>query len=297
MKKEIDLNPMWVTGFSDGEASFSVPISANNLYKTNYSIIPRFSIELKDTDLDLLYKIKYFFKDVGKIYILEKKGHAVYTVSKISDLQTVIIPHFTNYPLLTVKRITFLLFKEIINLMYNKKHFDIEYMNTIIINKSFMNKNICKTTAKDILSFPKDILNQISPLNVNNINFNWLAGFTDAEGCFFLNIRIKNIIPVFSLVQHSRDIILFNLIKDFLGGGFIVEERNKNVIRYRSEKLSFIINIIIPLFYSHSLQSKKVLDFIDFSLACKLLNSKAHLTDEGLLNIKSIKSNMNSNRK
>ena len=296
MKKEIHLNPMWVTGFSDGEASFSVSIS-NNLYKTKYSIGPRFSIELKDIDLDLLYKIKYFFNDVGKIYILEKKGHAVYTVTKISDLQTVIIPHFTTYPLLTVKRITFLLFKEIINLMYNKKHLDMEYRNTIITNKSFMNKNICEKTVKDILFFPKNILNQISPLNVNNINYNWLAGFTDAEGCFFLNIRGKSVAPCFILAQHSRDIILFNLIKNFLNGGFLVKEKNKNVIRYRSERLSFIINTIIPLFNSHLLQSKKVLNFVDFSLACKLLNNKAHLTDEGLLNIKNIKNNMNSNRK
>jgi hypothetical protein len=53
---------MWVIGFSDGESSFSVSIVLNNLYKTGYKFIPAFAIELKDKDLDLLYKIQSFFK-------------------------------------------------------------------------------------------------------------------------------------------------------------------------------------------------------------------------------------------
>jgi hypothetical protein len=55
------LNPMWVTGFSDGESSFSASVARNSLYKTGYKFIPAFAIELKDKDLDLLYKIQSFF--------------------------------------------------------------------------------------------------------------------------------------------------------------------------------------------------------------------------------------------
>lgn len=294
-KNYVDLNSMWVTGFSDGEASFYVSISYNNTYKTKYRIIPNFSIELKDTDLDLLFKIKSFFKGAGRIHFIEKKGHAVYVVSKIEDLQNIIIPHFTNYPLLTVKRTTFLLFKDIVDLMYNKKHYYLEYLNIILNNKSLMNKNIIE--EKSILLHQKNILSQINPLTINNLNPYWLAGFTDAEGCFFLNIRLNKVTPVLSITQHSRDIFLFNLIKEFLGGGFLIKEKNKNVIRYRSEKLPFIVDTIIPLFNIYQLQSRKIKDYFDFSLACKLLSEKSHFTTEGLLKIKNLKSNMNSNRK
>lgn len=94
-----EIKPLWITGFSDGESSFSVSISRNALYKTGFSFIPAFSIELKDKDLDLLYKIQTFFQGVGKIHLIKNKGHAVYTVSSIKELKEVIIPHFIKYPL------------------------------------------------------------------------------------------------------------------------------------------------------------------------------------------------------
>jgi len=86
------------------------------------------------------------------------------------------------------------------------------------------------------------------------------------------------------------------LLIEFLGGGFICKENNKDVVRYRAEKLSFIISTIIPLFDNNPLQSKKIKEFLDFSIACKLKNNKLHLTEEGLSKIKAIKNNMNTKR-
>lgn len=40
----------------------------------------------------------------------------------VKELNEVIIPHFTKYPLLTQKRVDFELFKEAIELLVNKKH-------------------------------------------------------------------------------------------------------------------------------------------------------------------------------
>lgn len=116
------LDSMWVTGFSDGESSFSVSVSRNKFSKCGIKFIPAFAIELHAKDLNLLYNIQKFFQGVGKIRIIKSKGHAVYVVSSIHELESVIIPHFTKYPLLTIKRINFLLFKDIISLMYNKSH-------------------------------------------------------------------------------------------------------------------------------------------------------------------------------
>jgi LAGLIDADG DNA endonuclease family protein len=103
--------------------------------------------------------------------------------------------------------------------------------------------------------------------------------------------------PVFTLVQHSRDTSLFYLLKEFLGNqGFIIKEGNKDVVRFRAEKLSFIVEVLIPLF-KNNLQSKKLEDYLSFCSACYLIRDKAHLTEEGLIKIKNIKSNMNTKRK
>ena len=65
---------------------------------------------------------KFFFGGIGKINHIPEKGHVVYTVNSIKDLHEVIVPHFTKYPLLTVKRLAFILFKQIVELLVNKQH-------------------------------------------------------------------------------------------------------------------------------------------------------------------------------
>jgi hypothetical protein len=55
------LNPFCVSGFSDGESTFSISILKNNKSKTGWTILPEFSIELKSQDIELLHKIQSFF--------------------------------------------------------------------------------------------------------------------------------------------------------------------------------------------------------------------------------------------
>lgn len=51
-----ELNPNWVTGFSDGESSFLVSINKYNKSSTGWQIVPAFAIELKDKDIPLLLR-------------------------------------------------------------------------------------------------------------------------------------------------------------------------------------------------------------------------------------------------
>lgn len=279
-----EIKPLWVTGFSDGESSFSVSISRNTLYKTGFTFIPAFSIELKDKDLGLLYEIQTFFKGIGKIHKIEDKGHVVYTVSSINELEEVIIPHFVKYPLLTIKRVTFLLFKDIVHLMYKKTHLTLEGAQHIINIKASMNKGATDKLLEKFSYVVPVSLPQVNPLNISDISVDWFVGFTDAEGCFFINIRPNRkkrgywALAGFSIVQHNRDILLFKLLKEFLGGGFLVEEKNRNVVRLRGERLSFILDVIIPLFNSNPLQSSKFKDYLSFCSACQLIKNKAHFS-------------------
>ena len=155
------LHPNWITGFSDVEASFSVSISKAKNTKTGFQVIPTFAIELHYRDIDLLYRIKEFF-GVGNVYLIENKGHAVFVVVSINDLLNVIIPHYANYSLLTIKRVNFLLFKEILELMGKKKHLTEEGIAKIKIIKSGMNtgrKEKAKVGAKVITIKPNSSIN------------------------------------------------------------------------------------------------------------------------------------------
>nr|QIJ45931.1 hypothetical protein [Calonectria ilicicola]QIJ45956.1 hypothetical protein [Calonectria ilicicola] len=290
----------WVTGFSDGESSFSVSISKNSKYKTGWSVIPAYAIELKDKDITLLQEIQKYF-GVGKVQSIKNKGHAVYVVNSIKDLYNVIIPHFDKYPLLTVKRESFILFKQIVFLMHDKKHLTEEGLQEIMSIRVLMNN---KTP---ILSYTGP-LKEITPvnlpmLNTTNITPEWLTGFTDAEGCFFLNIRSNRnntgywVTAGFSLVQHSRDLLLFKLIKEYLGYGNFIEENNREVVRIKVENFKLITEQVIPFFVNNPLQSSKLLEFTDFCRACDLIKEKAHLTEEGITKLKEIKSGMNTGRK
>ena len=282
-----EIKPLLVTGFSDGESSFSVSISWNALYKTDYVFIPAFSIELKDKDIDLLYKIQSFFKGVGKIHKIKSKDHVVYTVSSINELEEVIISHFIKYPLLTVKRITFLLFKEIVHLMYKKSHLTLEGTRSIINIIASMNK---ARTDKFLINFPNiDIipvaLLKVDLLNISHISIDWFVGFTDAEGCFFINVRPNRkktdywALAGFSLVQHSRDLLLFKLLKEFLGGGFIVKENNKNVVRFLFKKAvgKQLGNILSSLGYTNNSEyielQKRILEIKSRTKNIEELNS------------------------
>lgn len=63
------------------------------------------------------------------------------------------------------------------------------------------------------------------------------------------------------------------------------------------QRLCDLTNIIIPFFDKHPIVGAKVLDYEDLKRVAELMNSKAHLTREGLEQIQQIKSGMNTLRR
>lgn len=99
------LEPNFITGFSDGESSFSISLIKRSASKAGLGILHSFSILIHNRDLALLHQIQLFF-GVGTISAASK-DRSVYRVLKIKDLTNVIIPHFNKYPLLTKKQADF----------------------------------------------------------------------------------------------------------------------------------------------------------------------------------------------
>lgn len=98
------LNPYFVSGFADAESSFSCTIYKNNKLTTGYRVRSFFEISLNQKDSFILYQLQEFFGGIGTIR-LDKKANAVkYSVDKLTDITSTIIPQFHKYPLITLSR-------------------------------------------------------------------------------------------------------------------------------------------------------------------------------------------------
>lgn len=104
----------------------------------------------------------------------------------------------------------------------------------------------------------------------------------------------------FSIGQHRRDEQLMRSLIDYLDCGRVYKKINKKYntefFEFRVEKFKDIDDKIIPFFVKYPIEGKKLLDFKDFCKVCNLINEKAHVTIEGLNQIRLIKKGMNTGR-
>jgi hypothetical protein len=118
-----------------------------------------FKICLHSNDLKLLYKIQSFFGNIGNIHITSTRTEASLTISNFKDIISVIIPHFDKYPLQSAKSIDYLLWKQCIFLIKDKKHLTHLGLNQILSIKSALNLGL---TEELIKNFP-DVKSIIRP--------------------------------------------------------------------------------------------------------------------------------------
>ena len=293
------LSPNYVSGFSDGESSFHISVLKKKGYKEGFQVLPVFTIQLHSKDITLLESIRNFFC-VGVIIKKNSSNSVIYSVQSLKDLNSVIIPHFYVYPLLTNKRADFLLFKEVINLMNRGEHLTKEGLVKIINLKASMNKGLSEQLKEQFA----EIVPVQRPEVETNLSLvsdpNWLVGFVEAEGCFLCLVR-KNpshkigyqVTLSFSIVQHIRDLELMQKIKESWGLGII--SLGSSFVRLTVTKKSDL-DTIINLFSNYALLGSKRLDFEDFSNIQEMINKDLHKTEIGLDEIRMIKSKMNSKR-
>ena len=98
-----DLDPNFVTGFSDAEGSFMISILKNIERRLGWSVNARFEITLHLRDEDILNRIHVYFKGAGNI-IKSSEDKISYRVNNLKQITTIVIPHFQKYPLITKKK-------------------------------------------------------------------------------------------------------------------------------------------------------------------------------------------------
>jgi hypothetical protein len=128
----------------------------------------------------------------------------------------------------------------------------------------------------------------------------WVVGFVDGEGCFFVGINRHSemtsgfqVLHEFTVVQHERDIQLLHALKQFFGCG-VVRRNHAERMAYRVRGLDHLNQMIIPFFEKHPLKSKKRVDFIKFRKVLLLMSKGEHLAAEGIEKIRAIAATMNT---
>lgn len=285
------LNPYYITGFVYGEGCFLININPKSKYKTGYSVNLIFKLKIHSRDINLLENIKNYF-NIGNI-THRKDGYIEFIVSSIRGDIKVLINHFDTYPLLTQKWADYQIFKQIFILINIKEHLTIEGLNKILSFKAVFNNGLSDQLKK---AFP-NILPAIRPQTPlpKITDSNWVSGFVDAEGCFFIRLSstLTNASLVFKIAQHIRETKLLEEFINFFNCGYYkLSSKTAFVIT----KFNDINTIIIPFFKEFPILGLKSLDFYDFVKVGEIIQNKAHLTKEGLKEIKQIKSGMNNGR-
>ena len=140
------INPYWVSGFVDGEGTFYVGINRNDTMKVKFQVLPEFRIVQHERDIKLLYALKKYF-GVGVVRVNHDTRYEL-RVRSLEHINKYVIPHFNKYELLTQKKFDFIKFKEIIKLMNENKHLEIDGIKKIITIASKMNRQDKKMAIK-----------------------------------------------------------------------------------------------------------------------------------------------------
>ena len=128
----------------------------------------------------------------------------------------------------------------------------------------------------------------------------WLVGFTDAEGCFYIYSN-KNWTAVslrYHIELHVDDIKILHKIAQTLGVGKVVKYPKRNTAIYYVVNFNDIMKVIIPIFKKFPLQTTKHLDFTCFYEAASIKSKYSEdATKIGKTDlIKKLKQSMNSKR-
>jgi hypothetical protein len=140
----------YITGFIDGEGTFSISFNYRKKLTTRIEVRPSFSVSQHKRNLGILKEIHSYF-GVGSIRFSKRDQNYKYEVRSIKDLVSVIIPHFRNFPLKTTKRSDFESFDVICQQILRNHHRNTVSLIKIIDTAYTMNESGKRRYKKDDL--------------------------------------------------------------------------------------------------------------------------------------------------
>lgn len=142
-------------------------------------------------------------------------------------------------------------------------------------------------TRKYSTSYKESITTPIyisTGLPIIPINPWFITGFTDAEGCFLLQVRNRNsswyVEARFDISLHRKDLELLERIKIYFGGAGGINTHGKDSYQYTISSIEQINDRVIPHFDNYPLITQKHSDYLLFKEAINLINSKKNMDKE-----------------
>lgn len=297
------LNPWFVTGLTDGDGNFAVGITRGN-QKVGWGITLSFNICAGNnvSNKHMLEQVQQFFGGIGSIALNISDNTLSYSVYGLKNCLT-IREHFITYPLMTYKLVYFLLWSAIIDIMLTGAHLTLTGLLQIVAYKAHFKMGLSvllKTAFPDYIPVP---VFPFSP-NLALMNIQWIAGFINADGSFSVLIRKasdtvlgERVSLEINIMQHQVSLIALQRVAEILTCGSVKPKSDKPAFRWRVTGIKEV-NQVVAAFNNNGVQflGAKALDYADFCKVVSLINSKAHLTQEGLTIIKTLSAGMNSTR-
>jgi hypothetical protein len=239
----------------------------------------RFAIGLHIDDKNALISMHNLLA-VGRIN--ETNDECKFIVSDAEGLRK-LISIFDKYKLNTTKYLDYMDFKEAFNLYHSRNGVITEELKDKLLKfKSGMNSNR---------------INFNMPSNHIKITTYWLLGLIEGEGSF--HFWRSDLIPVFSIVLTERQLPVLVKIKEFLINnlGFDnysiwklnntsamgintqkTRNNSKSSVLFITKDIRILHNYLIPFFdkLHQDFLSKKVQDFEDFKIICRVVYYKTH---------------------
>lgn len=255
-----------------------------------------------------MLKVLAEYFQCGTISVDNKENKTLrYLVNNKLDIETKIIPHFLNYPLVTSKKLNFNSFNKAFDIFKKGEHLTPEGFSLIVSLKNEMNKS---------RSFEDKFASSWSESNNITLHPAWVQGFADGEGSFGAHLtinnrsRVENVLEVqiktdFNISQNIYDIAVMHYIQKFFNNKGFITPKLKDMTNLEevlsSGKIAskYVLsdnNLIIEFFDKYPLLTSKQLDFLDFKNFVFLKNSKKHLTKEGFVEMLNLIEGMNTGR-
>jgi len=185
----------WLVGFTDGDGNFSI---------TNQG--DKWGISLKLTQSRYNLRIlNYIKKELGVGSITKDGTKAQYFIRNRKLIESIIIPIFDKYPLLTTKYFDYVKLKKALYIL-----------NDVSLSKKDRNTKLMaiKNSKVEVNyvspAWSKASLPLVSINSLNNVmSKSWIVGFIEAEGSFYLTKKdCKRIVHGFGLTQKLDKIVL-----------------------------------------------------------------------------------------
>ena len=143
------------------------------------------------------------------------------------------------------------------------------------------------------------------------IKIGWITGYVDGEGCFSINfIRQPHrynrrgyktgfqVAHEFAVTQGASSVDSLHLLMKFFGVGNVYlnkryDNHKEHMYRYCVRAREELVKTIIPFFDQYPLRTSKQDNFLKFAECMWLMETGAHLTRSGLIEIVEIAATMN----